>query len=219
MHKNRAVVLGLSALVGALAFAAACSESVETTRPDAGVAGGEAGAGDAGASSGSSSGSSDSGKIDAPLDNPDGLQINEISPKGAEWVELVNLTGQPKDISGWKVADAEKDGGGPKIAEALVFPAGTTLAPAEYVVVVASSPDGGACPGPAGTKCHFASFGISASKGERIYLLRPNDSVASGVDLPPDAVTVDTDTWSRLPNGSGPFAVGAATPGAPNRAK
>lgn len=221
MHTSRLVAAALVlAPLAAVALAQGCAEAVETARPDAGlVALVEAGT-DGGADKPGDGGGGGGGKVDAPQDNPGGVQINEVSPKGEEWLELVNASGSPKDLSGWIVADAEKDGGAPKIDEGLKIPDGTVLAPATYLVIVASSKDGGgACPAPAGSACLFAAFGISAKSGERLHLVRPDGSVATAVDLPPNAVALDGETWSRLPNGSGPFAVGIATPGAPNRAK
>ena len=220
MHMSRlAALAAVLAPLAALALAQGCAEAVETTRPDAGIVP-LADAGTDGASERPSDGGGGGGKVDAPAENPGGVQINEISPKGEEWLELVNASGSPKDLSGWIVADAEKDGGAPKIDEGLKIPDGTVLAPASYLVIVASSKDGGgACPAPVGTPCLFAAFGISAKSGERLHLVRPDGSVATAVDLPPNAVALDGETWSRLPNGSGPFAIGAASPGAPNRAK
>lgn len=236
MASHRSFALGLAALSLGVAAFVACSSSSDpppASTSDAGSSG-EAGASSSSSSSSSSSGSSGKDAGDPPL-SPDGVQINEIAAKGEEWVELFNGTTDTKDLSGWTVADEDKDGG-PKLAESVKLPPGTTLGPSTYVVVVGGAKaddagvvvtdagDGGdaglpPCPGPAGTRCFYASFGVSAKNGEHIYLLRPDQTLSAEAVLPANAVNAAGETWSRIPNGTGKFALGVATPAAANVAK
>jgi hypothetical protein len=145
--------------------------------------------------------------------------VNEIRAKGAEFVELYNPTSNAIDLSGVKVADTIADSGCPKISEALVFPNGTSLPSGQYVVVRTSSGDAG---GPfadcidAGIPCWQATWGISNSQGESVFILTGGDVIATTGYYPPLAVDSGL-SWGRLPNGTGSFAANTPTPGGPNQ--
>ncbi|HEX2656958.1 MAG TPA: hypothetical protein VHU40_01745, partial [Polyangia bacterium] len=64
-------------------------------------------------------------------------------------------------------------------------------------------------------KCYQASWDVSGGNGETIYLLSPDDVILDQAVYPKD-VTSDGQTWSRLPDGAGPFAVGLPTAGKAN---
>lgn len=196
----------------------ACSEAADLS-PDAG----ESSTSDSGslASDGGSTTTTtnDSGSTTTP--NPDAaagaVALNEICGKGDNWVEVFNNTSAAVDVSNYAVCDTEKDGGGPKTSEAVAFPDNTILSPNSYLIVAGSGSDGGLGPCPDGGQsyCFQATWGISNKDGENIYLLAPGGSVAETASYPGNTLN-DGQTWARLPNGTGAFAIAAATPGATN---
>lgn len=149
------------------------------------------------------------------------LVINEISAAGDEWVELFNAGSAPVDLGGVQIADTDTDGG-PRTSRAMRFPAGTMLSPGQYVLVLANQSDAGAGPqtrcldgGP--TTCFHASWSLSASRGETVYVLSSTGAETLR-ELYPMNATAAGQTWGRLPNGTGSFAVNRPTPGAINAA-
>lgn len=161
------------------------------------------------------------------VDVPSGTSvvINEVRAVGDDWIELKNVGTAPVDLGGLVLADTDTsvDGGAPRPSDGVRFPAGTSLAPGQHLLVVADLADAGAgpqmtCLGASGpTTCFHAGFGISASRGERLYLLESGGAVVATADYPANAV-VDGRTWGRLPDGTGPFAACAPTPGSANAA-
>ena len=153
----------------------------------------------------------------APTDSD--VVINEISASGDDWVELVNRGDAPFDLGDHALADT--DMGAPKLSEAVRFPAGTTLAPGEFLLVLAdqmtapAGPQTMCLPGGPDT-CFHALWAISAKDGERVHLVSPEDEVLADADYPPNAVPLGQ-TWGRLPDGTGAFAANAPTPGAANQ--
>ena len=70
-------------------------------------------------------GPTDSGvAADVPIVTLSPVLLNEISAT-KEWVELVSTGATATDVSGYRVADSEKEGGAPKLSDAVTFPAGT----------------------------------------------------------------------------------------------
>ncbi|MCA9600059.1 MAG: lamin tail domain-containing protein [Myxococcales bacterium] len=226
-----------------LIAACACSES-NSASPNSGgssgsgatgggATGGAGGSGNTGGSgaTGGSAGSNTGGSAGQTSDGGAGacgyadgtatsnLAINEISAKGDDFVEIVNLGSVSADLSGMVLADQD-DTGCPKLTEALTFPSGTSLAAGERLLIVAgqtgasNDPQTDCLNGPA--SCFHVGFGISASNGDGVFLISTTTIVASAA-LPIDAVT-DGQTWCRLPDGTGDFAVCAPTPGAANAA-
>jgi hypothetical protein len=147
------------------------------------------------------------------------IVVNEIRAKGAEFVELYNPTSTTLDLGGVQVADTVTDSGCPKTSEALTFPNGTQLAPGAYLVIDTSSGDAG---GPftnchdAGITCWQATWGISNSSGESVFVLA-NGVIATSGYYPPSAVDSGL-SWGRIPNGTGSFTANVPTPGAANQA-
>jgi hypothetical protein len=145
------------------------------------------------------------------------LVVNEIRAKGAEFVELYNPTSGPIDISGLALADTESDSGCPKTSEQLVFPGGTQIPSGGYVVVDTSAGDAG---GPfqnchdAGYACFQATWGVSNSQGESVYVLQ-GTTISATAYYP--ALAVDSGlSYGRIPNGTGNFTACTPTPGAAN---
>jgi hypothetical protein len=146
-----------------------------------------------------------------------GVVINEISGKGSEWVELYNAGATAVDLSGFQIADGEKDAGTPKLSEAALVPQGTILSPRSYLVATKMSADASApsCPDGGESYCLGFRFGISNSEGDVVYLIAPGGVVAERADYPAGVVG-SNQTWGRSPNGTGAFQITAPTPGASN---
>lgn len=157
-------------------------------------------------------------QLDAATVTKGVVLLNEIGVKD-EWVEVVNAGTGDVDVSGWRVADRDKDTGEPKIADAVTFPDGTKLKPNGYLLVKAGGVDGGKpCP-ESSAPCLRAEFGISNKNGETIFLIGKDAGVQGTVVYPPDAANGDGISWGRLPSGdpSGEFELTSATPGVANR--
>lgn len=154
------------------------------------------------------------------------IVVNEINAQGAvEWLELANNGSQPVDLGGYGLADTDKDTGLPKTGKAMRFPAGTSLPAGGYLLVLTSVDE--QAPGPyladsclenVEAPCFKAQFGLSASSGESVHLLSPDDIVVGSTaypkDLTPDALA--NQTVCRSPDRTGGFAVCGATPAAAN---
>ncbi len=148
------------------------------------------------------------------------LVINEIRAVGEEWVELFNAGASPVDLSDVMVTDTETDDGGPRVARAMRFPRGTMLSPGQYVVVVSDQADAGSgpqtrCPDGGPTTCFHASWSLSASRGENVWVLSPTGAVTTR-ELYPMEAAPEGQSWGRVPDGTGPFATARPTPGAAN---
>jgi hypothetical protein len=241
LHRPAIILCSLLALTAL----AGCSESTENPAPSGSASsstssssGGESGSGGSGGSGGSSTGSSTgtgtgsggaggsgSGAGGGATGSGGGssakVVINEIEAF-TDWVELYNAGNAPADLSGFGVADTDTNTMAPKLADAVFFPDGTTLAPGAYLLVVGkvAMP----MPGPQTTclamggppTCYQAAWGISDKNGEKLYLLNPDKSIAEEVPYPPNAAMTGQ-SWGRLPDGNGNFAVNMPTPGGANK--
>lgn len=200
----------------------ACSESMTTSSTDGG-GGSTTSDGGGGSGAGTSNGGGGSGAGTTSGNGGALVVINEIRATGDDYVELFNPADSAVDLSSYGITDS-LDTGEPKLEEVARFPTGTNLGAGKYLLLVAEQdaaagvgphdaclPDGGP------TSCFYASWGISASNGEKLFLLSPDDEIVSEVEYPMDAVP-DGSTWGRLPDGTGNFAENAATPGEPNEA-
>lgn len=160
-------------------------------------------------------------KADASAVTASPALLNEISPT-SEWVEIVATGTAAIDLSGFRVADSEKDGGAPKLSDSVKLPSGTILSPKAYLVVQGGGLDGGgrACPDGGQSYCFNAEFGVSNKAGETIYLLDETGAVVGSAVYPPSAVP-SGESWGRIPSGdpSGAFVATVPTPGAANQAK
>jgi hypothetical protein len=147
-----------------------------------------------------------------------GVAFNELSATGGDWVELYNTTSSPVDLGGTKLADNEADASAPRVARALQFAPGTTIAPGGYLVVLANEKDASATPVPCfdGGACPAVDWGISKDNANTIYLLGPDDKELLKVEMPANA-HVSGESWGRFPDGTGSFGVRKTpTPGAAN---
>ncbi len=151
-----------------------------------------------------------------PVTGP--ITINEISAVGSEYVEILNASRTSQSIAGFAVADADTDGG-PRFDLAARFLAGATLSTGGRMVIV-----GGVSPVTPGAQsncipgvavCYQAAWDISASRGETIYLLTPDNVIVDQAIYPVISIAIGQ-SWRRFPDGSGPFTVGVATPSGAN---
>ncbi len=205
---------------GAVAAAAACSEATDGLVPM--PTSGDGAAVDETTADGAPADpdrTSDAARptFDAATTSRSVVLLNEVSGSG-EWIEIVNAGTSAVDISGWKVADTDKDTGGPKVGEAAVFLAGTVLSPRAYALVKGGGVDAGKpCPNGDQSYCVFAEFGISNKNGETIFLLDPKDAVLGSVVFPPNDAGKDT-SLSRVPSGvpDAGFVNRPESPGAKN---
>lgn len=160
-----------------------------------------------------------SGNDNAPAEGE--VAVNEIDAD-ADWVELYNNSDGELNLDGLTLADSD-GAGGPKLDNAITFPADTTIAPGGSVFILAKQEavvgpgeqaQQTACdPGP--SPCFYAPFGLSKGEGDEIFLL-DGDTVISSAAFPPDAAE-DGETWCRVPDGTGELQLCAGTPGNANQ--
>lgn len=149
--------------------------------------------------------------------------INEMQAQYEDWVELMNTGDEPFDLSDYAVADSQGDGT-PKIDAAARFPSGTTLGAGELLLLVLEQ-DAVSGVGPhdvclttgGPSTCYYGTWGISASKGEVLHLLAPDDTLVGEAEYPMNGAPVGS-SYGRLPDGTGDFQLTAQTPGEPNEA-
>lgn len=152
----------------------------------------------------------------------DGLVINEISADGDDWIELYNSTSHTLSLGGLQITDSSAPET-PATDHTTVFPGDFALAAGAYVVVVAdlgtATREGVQtdCLAGAVPTCLEASYGISKSAGDTIFILAADNTVLLAAVYPPNAVA-SGETWARSPNGTGDFSAGNPTPGAANEA-
>ncbi len=148
-------------------------------------------------------------QIELELGTDTPIVINELMADNAaaigdafgefdDWLELYNGSAAAVDLTGWTLTDDIKD-----LAK-FPIPAGTILAPNHYLVIWADDDE---------EQGEFhANFKLSAN-GESLYLLNNLEELVDEVIFP-EAVT-DL-SYSRVPNGTGPFEYQAHTIGANN---
>lgn len=198
----------------------ACAEGATSDSSSRGTAGAGGAAGTGGAAGVGGGGGLDDAATTSDAGSAS-VVIDEISAAGDDWVELFNRTGTEVDLSGFSLTDTDADAGAPSPSDALAFETGTKLAAGEHVLVLAKQTDAAGAStvcGDAGvTRCWHVAWGISASKGEGVYLLDRSGHVASAVEYPADAAPAG-ETWCAIPDGTDHFVACAPTPGAANRA-
>jgi hypothetical protein len=152
------------------------------------------------------------------------LVVNEIQAHGSyqfEFVEIANQTDQAADISGWGVTQLKREDGTSDRMDALRFPDGTVIAPYGHLLVMTNR-DSALGPGPHDEcidgirSCFYAPFGVSATEGETIVVLSPDDVAASTLSYPANATPDSESSWARLPDIFGDPTVAQRTPGAAN---
>lgn len=148
------------------------------------------------------------------------IVINEIQAHSPEWLEIGNNSAAAIDLSDYGVCD-EDVSGACETASAMRFPAGTSLAPGAYLIVITDQTD--PTPGPhtlgcpAGVdSCFYATWQVSAVDGETIRVIDPSDAEVASLTYTPNATVDTTESWSRIPDLTGNPAKATPTPGAAN---
>jgi hypothetical protein len=143
----------------------------------------------------------DAGPVPQGSEPRGAVAINEVAPRpeaGEDWIELVNRSTEPVDLSGCFVTDAPD-----RLDHYYEFPAGTTLAPGAYLIVWA----GGA---PVAGE-HHTTFGLSEQEGA--FLLDPDGVMLDGLWY---LQLERGPSLARVPDGEGLFYATAPSPGAAN---
>lgn len=116
--------------------------------------------------------------------NDVGLYINEVMAttdlvnldrQSFDWVELVNLSGNTIDLTGYGLSDRENR------PRKWQFPQGASIAPGEYLLVALTGDDEAVCDITA--KQYRATFSLTASGGEALVLATPDGTVIDRVGL------------------------------------
>jgi hypothetical protein len=124
--------------------------------------------------------------------------LNEVNPcEGTDWIELINTSPEPADISGWQVSD---DPLGAPGADPYLFP-GPTVIGANARLAVERGGSG-------------FPFGIGCG-GDTIRLIDQTPTVVDEIAVPEPEVSGDT--WGRYPDGTGPWQATLPTQGEPNQ--
>src|SRR3989344_7516283 len=136
--------------------------------------------------------------------NPGDVLINEISPEGtsgAEFVEIFNKTGNPVNVSGWKLFG--------NVASPIPLPSVSPIPANGYGVIVASSSFVSVPVSAIKIQLPGTIFGGLSVSGDRLKIsLTDNteiDKISWGSDItnlsPAPSVPVASKTLSRRPNG------------------
>lgn len=142
------------------------------------------------------------------------VRINELATSDGDFVELVNTGTADFDLSGYRLADRDASDGGPKLSEALTFPQGTTLPAGARLLAPEGSPPGSACDA-GSAPCLLVGFGLSNGGGDTVFLIDASGVPVDEVVFPPGGHAAGQ-SWSRIPDGTGPFQAAPRSPGAPN---
>lgn len=131
--------------------------------------------------------------------------LNEVNCEGTDWVELVNTSAAPADVSGWLLTDDPIDRDPPRAEHRLTFPASSAVPGSGSLVV-----ERGTAPVPPDA----FPFGISCG-GDTIRLADGDGEPVDEVEVP--ELQDGADTWGRYPNGTGEWVETLSTKGAPNQ--
>lgn len=146
--------------------------------------------------------------------------VNEISARDGDWIELGNPGPETADISGYGLCDSDSNGVC-STAEALRFPDGTQIEPGGYLIVLGDQL-AEAGPGPhtaclpeGPSTCYYATWKVSATRGETVFLISQSNEVLARMDYPAEAAP-DGQSWGRIPDLTGTPTATVPTPGAAN---
>ncbi len=119
----------------------------------------------------------------------------------SDWIEIYNAGSSAVDLSGYGISD--------KIEEPLLwtFPAGTTIAAGERMIIFASKQAAN------GKELH-TGFALSKN-GETVLLSSPQGEILQQITVP---TLAEDSSFGRTPDGSNTFEVMRATPGKENEA-
>ncbi len=211
------VVAPLAALL-ALAALAACAEQSEDGSP---IVKADTGLSDVAADSGAPDTATAHDSAASETATASGaVVLNEMRASGGDYLEVLNVSSKPVDLSGWQLSALKNDdASSPNV---FTFPTGTTIAAGEHLVIVGKVADAGtdpttACADAAVSHCFNVTWGVSDKAGSTVTLALA-DAAVSDLQLYPPSAAPSGDSWGRLPDGTGAFAANKPTPGAANAA-
>ncbi|MGM9913234.1 lamin tail domain-containing protein [Floccifex sp.] len=124
-----------------------------------------------------------------------GVVINEIESNGDanDWVEVINTSNVPVDISGWYILDNEPD---KHLSDTVPLPSGTILNPGQILVLNET-----------------VDFNFGLGKNDSVTLYDGNGNVMDSYAWNSHA----NGTFARIPDGTGAFVDTSATKGTNNQ--
>lgn len=127
------------------------------------------------------------------------IVLNEINCNGTDYIELYNSTNSPVDLENWVLTDDPLDQSPLRPSHRFTFGTGTTIAAHSHLVVYQGE----------------AGFPFGISCDDSIWLVNPDTEAVDEIELP----NVNAqDTFGRIPDGTGAWAMNDPTPGAANSA-
>lgn len=133
--------------------------------------------------------------VGAPAGASADVVINEVNCEGTDWVEIVNASGNPVEISGWLLTDEPLSVN--NASHRMLVDDPTLIGPNSTLVVERTTD---------------FPFGISCD--DTIRLADEAEALVDETTI--GSHTVPTDTWGRFPNGTGSFTQTLPTRGAAN---
>ena len=131
--------------------------------------------------------------------------LNEVNCEGTDWVELVNTSATPADVSGWLLTDDPIDRDPPRTEHRFRFPASSAVPGSGSLVV-----ERGTAPVPSDR----FPFGISCGD-DTLRLANGEDQPVEEAEVP--ELDDGAHTWGRYPNGTGAWVETIPTKGTANQ--
>ena len=122
--------------------------------------------------------------------------INEVAARGepADWIEIVNRSGEAVDLTGWTVTDDDPE-------HVHAFDSGQVLGAGAYLLLLKEDAGG---------------FTFGLGDADSVMLYAPDGTVVDSTTWEDGQAPKDT-SWGRMPNGSGDFmTLETPTPGGVN---
>lgn len=153
-------------------------------------------------------------------DDPEyrGLVFNEVRSTGEEFLEFFNKGSSAVNLSGFRLTDGT--GSSPRLDRALTFDDTAIVQPGEYLVVLtkqdlAAPGRQTLCPGTV-ESCFHSSWGISEMSGDKIFLIDTEGAIVLTMSYRAGSASM-SQSWGRIPNGTGSWEPNDGTPGMENR--
>jgi hypothetical protein len=124
--------------------------------------------------------------------------LNEVNCEGTDWIELVNTSAEPADISGWRLTDDPIGGPG---ADPFLIPDTTVIPPQGLLAFVRNAPSS-------------FTFGIGCGE-DKIRLADEAPALVDQIFVPEPFVAGNT--WGHYPDGTGLWQATLPTQGASNQ--
>ncbi len=143
--------------------------------------------------------------------------FNEIRATGEEFLEFFNTGSSAVNLSGFRLTDGT--GNSPRLDRALTFDDTAIVQPGEYLVVLTKQDPSAPgrqtfCPGTV-ESCFHSLWGISEMNGDKLFLIDTDGAIVLSQVYRAGSSSM-SQSWGRLPNGTGSWEPNDATPGLPN---